>query len=67
MIVFGTACLTVVLLVRSVVFEDLVGVFGDADFFGGELVEEGVAEVVGGDFELFDFGEGGSGAFELDG
>ena len=39
------------------IFEDLVGIFGYADFFRGELFVERVAEVVGCDFQLFDFGQ----------
>ena len=44
----------------------MVGVFGDADFFRCELIGEWVDEVVGGDFELFDFGEGLFGCLHLD-
>ena len=65
LVVFGAALLSVILLVGSVIFEDLVGVFRDADFFCGQLLVEGVAEVLAGYFELFNFGQGFGGAFEL--
>ncbi len=67
LIILRAFCFSVVLLVGSVVFEDLVGVFGDADFFGLELLAEGDAEVVAGYFEFLDFGKVFcGGGFQLD-
>ena len=55
LIVLRALCLTVVLLVGTVVLENLVGILRDTNLFGRQLIVQRLSEVRNIDFQLFVF------------